>query len=62
MYSILGDKNEIESKDVKKFYSMIHSKILDIGGLQLDFCLLHKLSLPSITIAGSRVSTILLVN
>ena len=54
--SILKDKEVLDLESVQKFHGMMRSKMLDLGGLQLGLCLLHRISFPSITISESKVS------
>ena len=51
------EENELTIKieHVEKFFETLHTTMLKLGNLQLGLCLLHKLSLPFLTISGNRV-------
>lgn len=55
----VGDEeNEqtIRVEYVEKLFKITNKQMLELAGLNLGLCRLHKLSLPAFSIVGNRVS------
>lgn len=41
---------------IEKFREVLYSQILELAGLQLGLCTLHKIHLPTLTIMENKVN------
>ncbi|KAL7300416.1 hypothetical protein TKK_0006842 [Trichogramma kaykai] len=53
--SFLSDEDKINAHEVHKFHEIIQHQILEVSSLQLGLCILHRISLPCVTISGSKM-------
>lgn len=47
---------------IEKFREVLYSQILELAGLQLGLCTLHKIHLPTLTIMENKVNKNSIVN
>lgn len=47
---------------IEKFREVLYSQILELAGLQLGLCTLHKIHLPTLTIMENKVNKNSIIN
>ncbi|XP_058793864.1 centromere protein L-like [Phymastichus coffea] len=53
--SVSDDKDRIDVEEIDEFHKILQQQVMEIGGVHLGLCLLHRIHLPSIVISESKM-------